>query len=32
MNNKFFPLRPDSNPTIYAYKILNAPDRMELKK
>lgn len=30
MNNKFFPLRPDSNPTIYAYRILNAKDRKGL--
>ena len=32
MSNKFFPSRPDSNPTIYAYKILNASDRKGLIK
>jgi len=32
MSNKFFPSRPDSNPTIYAYSILNAKDREGLIK
>lgn len=32
MTNKFFPSRPDSNPTIYAYRILNAKDRKGLLK
>lgn len=33
MSNKdFFPKRPEANPTIYAYKILNSPDRKGLLK
>jgi len=32
MNTKFFPQRPKLNPTIYAYKILNASDRKGLLK
>ncbi len=32
MNNKFFPQRPDIEPKIYAYKILNALDREDLLK
>ena len=29
---EFFPSRPDSNPTIYAYRILDAKDRKGLLK
>ena len=32
MGKQFFPSRPDSNPTIYAYRILNATDRKGLLK
>ena len=32
MSKTFFPSRPESNPTIYAYKILNASDRKGLLK
>jgi len=32
MSKNLFPSRPDSNPTIYAYKILNAKDREGLLK
>ncbi len=30
--DNFFQSRPDSNPTIYVYKILNAKDREDLLK
>ncbi len=29
---EFFPPRPEANPTIYAYKIPNTPDRKGLLK
>ena len=32
MNQDFFPQRPEARPTIYAYKILNVPDRKGLLK
>lgn len=32
MNNKFFPLRPDSNPTIYAYELVGVPSHHGLLK
>ena len=32
MNKEFFPPRPETNPTIYAYKILNAPDKASFLK
>ena len=32
MKKDFFPQRPKLNPTIYAYKILNAKDRSGLLK
>ncbi len=32
MSNQFFPLRPDVQPKIYAYRILNAADREGLLK
>ena len=32
VNSQFFPLRPVTNPTIYAYRILNVSDREGLLK
>ena len=32
MSNQFFPKRPEANPTIYAYKIPNTPNRAGLLK
>ena len=32
MSNKFFPQRPEANPTIYAYKILNTSSHKDLLK
>lgn len=32
MSQDFFPRRPDASPTIYAYRILNAPDHEGLLK
>jgi len=32
MSNEFFPQRPNQNPTIYAYEILEASNRKGLLK